>query len=91
MNQLVAYCGYGNLAGYLFTKGITNPQSVGIESNTESNALVGVDPISGTLQRDNPKEALPEMTDEEKEREAERLFVLLDKLEKSGAIQVKRK
>jgi len=27
------------------------------------------------------------MTDEEKEREAEKLFVLFDRLEKSGAIQ----
>ena len=31
-------------------------------------------------------EPLPKMTDEEKEREAEKLFVLFDRLERSGAI-----
>jgi hypothetical protein len=42
-----------------------------------------INPITGTIQE---KREDPPMTDEEKEREAEKLFVLFDRLEKSGAI-----
>lgn len=42
-----------------------------------------INPITGIVQRDDPS---PQMTDEEKEREAEKLFVLFDRLERSGAI-----
>lgn len=42
-----------------------------------------INPITGVAQV--PVE-LPEMSDDEKEREAEKLFVLFDRLEKSGAI-----
>lgn len=61
--------------------------------STSSNAMHGpftsstgapINPITGIAQQ--PATAL-DMTDEEKEREAEKLFVLFDRLEKSGAIQ----
>lgn len=42
-----------------------------------------INPITGVVEK--PAPAI-EMTDEEKEREAEKLFVLFDRLEKSGAI-----
>lgn len=42
-----------------------------------------INPITGTVDdRMEPSD----MTDEEKEREAEKLFVLFDRLEKTGAI-----
>ena len=61
--------------------------------STSSNATYGpsasstgapINPITGIAQQPT---TVPDMTDEEKEREAEKLFVLFDRLEKSGAIQ----
>ena len=63
------------------------------QSSTSSNATYGpstsntgtpINPITGIAQQ---PVTVPDMTDEEKEREAEKLFVLFDRLEKSGAIQ----
>lgn len=48
---------------------------------TDSNG-VPLNPITGTTRR--PDAPAVDMTDEEKEREAERLFVLFDRLERSG-------
>ena len=42
-----------------------------------------IDPITGTVQRERPP---LDMTDEEKEAEAEKLFVLFDRLERTGAL-----
>lgn len=42
-----------------------------------------IDPITGTIVE---KPEPVDMTDEEKEREAEKLFTLFDRLEKSGAM-----
>lgn len=85
-SSLASYVGYGNVAGFLFNKGILNapprPTSGGAGPTLSPNGQP-IDPITGTV-----KEELPplEMTDEEKEREAEKLFVLFDRLERSGAM-----
>lgn len=42
-----------------------------------------INPITGTIEREH--ELIP-MTDEEKEQEAEKLFVLFERLEKMGAM-----
>lgn len=42
-----------------------------------------IDPITGQVQREKPP---LDMTDEEKEIEAEKLFVLFDRLERNGAL-----
>jgi len=84
---LSALVGYGNVAGYLFNKGIMSapPQtsSTGNVSTTTPSGEV-INPITGTTFQ--PKPAGPEMTQEEKEREAEKLFVLFDRLERNGAL-----
>lgn len=49
-----------------------------------SNTGAPINPITGIAQRPT---IVSDMTDEEKEMEAEKLFVLFDRLEKSGAIQ----
>ncbi|EMD31814.1 hypothetical protein CERSUDRAFT_162619 [Gelatoporia subvermispora B] len=85
-STLAGYVGYGNVAGFLFHKGITGapPRPTGnslIPSTTPTGAPIN--PITGIVEQPNEG---PEMSDEEKEREAEKLFVLFDRLEKSGAI-----
>ncbi|EPS99700.1 hypothetical protein FOMPIDRAFT_1016846 [Fomitopsis schrenkii] len=83
---LASYVGYGNVAGFLFHKGITGqpsrPSNAPVPQATPSG--VPINPITGIVEEERPE---IDMTDEEKEREAEKLFVLFDRLEKSGAIQ----
>jgi hypothetical protein len=48
-----------------------------------------VNPITGQfLDEENQGPSLADMTDEEKEREAERLFVLFERLKKTGVVDV---
>ncbi|KAJ8473130.1 hypothetical protein ONZ45_g16415 [Pleurotus djamor] len=86
-STLISLCGYGNVAGYLFNKGIMNapPSSSSSPSTTSPTFDASINPITGV--EDTHTTPLPEMTDEEKEREAEKLFVLFDRLERNGAIQ----
>lgn len=94
--------GYGNAAGYLFNRGILsappprqstshqpflsfNPSSPGSGSGITEITDPNINPITGILQTEAPPE--PEMTDEEKEREAEKLFVLFERLEKAGGME----
>lgn len=44
-----------------------------------------INPITGTTIQ--PQSSLPEMSDDEKEREMEKLFVLFDRMEKTGTLQ----
>ncbi|KAJ7929007.1 guanine nucleotide exchange factor synembryn-domain-containing protein [Mycena leptocephala] len=81
--------GYGNVAGFLFNKGIMNAPPPPAASSTTSAALSaaaadGINPITGTAQEARAPD--PEMTPEEKEREMEKLFVLFDRLERTGTL-----
>ncbi|KAJ6544071.1 guanine nucleotide exchange factor [Mycena capillaripes] len=86
--------GYGNVAGFLFNKGIMNAPppptaSSPSSSSTASAALSAaaaehINPITGTAQEARAPD--PEMTPEEKEREMEKLFVLFDRLERTGTL-----
>lgn len=81
-STLASYVGYGNVAGFLFNKGIMSapPRSAASGGPTTS---AEIDPITGRVREETPS---VEMTDEEKELEAEKLFVLFDRLERSGAL-----
>jgi Guanine nucleotide exchange factor synembryn len=91
--MLSAQIGYGNAAGYLFNKGIlsappsTSSTTTSTTAASTSNATStsggspggdnnNINPITGMVNRE-VEDDLPEMTDEEKEREAERLFVFV--------------
>jgi len=99
-SMMSAQIGYGNAAGYLFSKGILSappppatssrkgkePQRSSSSPSSEENDSDGpnINPITGTVVRQRGHSALDEMTEEEKEQEAEKLFVLFDRLEKTG-------
>jgi hypothetical protein len=97
---LASQVGYGNVAGLLYAKGIlsapgappsrarasTDSPSSSSAVGTESADGPAINPITGVAYRENPS-GIPEMTDEEKEHEAEKLFVLFDRLERTGAIK----
>lgn len=82
---LSSLVGYGNVAGFLFNKGVMSPPPKSEDDTTQVDEEYGgqnadVNPITGMVNKE--REPLPEMTDEEKEREAEKLFVLFDRMEK---------
>ncbi|KAI8813511.1 guanine nucleotide exchange factor [Cladochytrium replicatum] len=101
---LCEYVGYGNAAGFLFHKGLLPNRPSGASgtsgddaSSTMSGAtLLGrgqdVNPItgeSGEAERQRAAQAEWEaMTDEEKEREGEKLLVLFERLNRTGIIKV---
>ena len=78
---MVGYIGYGNAAGFLMMRGMMG--SPGDVSSSDPN----INPITGQIKEDLP-DPMAGMSEEEKEREAEKLFVLFDRLQKTGVIQV---
>ncbi len=82
--------GYGPCAGFLMSNGLASAlptSSVSANSNGRS-----IDPITGEYEPTEEERAMDEisrMTEEEKEAEAEKLFVLFDRLNKTGVVQVK--
>lgn len=81
-NQFVDNVGYGFASGFLFQNNIPVPKNA---ADGNAGAGVGgsgraVNPITGQfLDRETVPGEGPEMTEEEKEREAERLFVLFER------------
>jgi hypothetical protein len=57
-------------------------------NETEETEIGNINPITGQRRDMEPKLNIPEMTDEEKEREAERLFVLFERLRATGIVNV---
>ena len=81
------FFGYGNVAGFLFNKNVMSappPESGPNAPPTTTSTGETISPITGTTIK--PKTDVPEMTEEEKEREMEKLLVLFDRLEKTGAL-----
>lgn len=87
--KYVANVGYGYASGFLLSKNIPMPESALAQAGAGSGVGVPVNPITGQrLDREEDVE-MPEMTQEEKEREAERLFVLFERLKKTGVVDVR--
>ncbi|KAL9102738.1 MAG: hypothetical protein Q9163_002135 [Psora crenata] len=85
--------GYGYAAGYLMTHDIPVPSSLNASDGDAGDKITSVDgqeinPITGQRRDMEPPDPGLDMTDEEKEREAERLFVLFERLKATGVINV---
>ncbi|KAL1919381.1 uncharacterized protein VTP21DRAFT_2074 [Calcarisporiella thermophila] len=80
--------GYGNAAGFLMSRNILIPQPGSDRAHDEPSEGRTINPITGQFDDCAPPVNLSEMTDEEKEREAERLFVLFERLRKTGVMEV---
>ncbi|KAM6534052.1 hypothetical protein FALCPG4_006989 [Fusarium falciforme] len=86
-NKFVHHVGFGHAAGLLSSKGIQfSPE--GLAQAQASSASPDINPITGQQRSAETASDLPEMTQEEKEREAERLFVLFERLRANGVISV---
>ncbi|TIA89800.1 hypothetical protein E3P99_01891 [Wallemia hederae] len=71
--------GFGNAAGFLFSKGLLG---AGAADPNED----GVNPVTGTFD-DSVAGGPEEMTEEEKEAEAEKIFEAFDRLNRNGIIK----
>ncbi|ATY61883.1 Guanine nucleotide exchange Ric8 [Cordyceps militaris] len=89
-SQFVENVGYGYASGYLFQNNVplSAVAKATFDAADETGSPRPVNPITGQfIDREKP-DVLPPMTEEEKEREAERLFVLFERLEKNGVLSV---
>lgn len=82
--------GYGYAAGFLMTHKIDMPGTAFDATHGGTTHVGGqeVNPITGQRRDMEPEVREAEMTDEEKEREAERLFVLFERLKATGVMNV---
>lgn len=80
-DQMVSNFGYGNCAGYLVNNSI--PFNI-----PDDEAKNHINPITGQLYENEALRELQNMTMEEKEREAEKLFVLFERMKKNPAINI---
>ncbi|PWY86055.1 synembryn [Aspergillus heteromorphus CBS 117.55] len=87
--NLTKNIGYGFAAGLLASRGIEIPQTAGEAFATNPNGTDSeINPITGQKWTAEPKDEGPPMTREEKEREAERLFVLFERARANGVLSV---
>jgi hypothetical protein len=92
-SKFIENIGYGYASGYLMSHQIPVPANTNSEEASGSarpSPGVAYNPVTGQrLSEENEASAhLPEMTEEEKEREAERLFVLFERLKATGVMNV---
>ena len=85
--------GYGYASGYLTNNKIPFVPPSGNASQlandgTSSSMRTDVNPVTGQFLAHEPQSAGPPMTEEEKIREAERLFVLFERLKATGVVDV---
>ncbi|RKF71277.1 Synembryn-A [Golovinomyces cichoracearum] len=81
--------GFGFTSGFLHNNSLSIPDmSLNISGENEDELSDKINPITGQLLDNEDQIEMEVMTEEEKEREAEKLFVLFDRLEKSGVISV---
>lgn len=89
--QMTEAIGYGPCAGFLMNTGLASALPSGVSATADSNGR-SIDPITGEYEPTEEEKAMDEisrMTEEEKEAEAERLFVLFDRMNKTGVMQVR--
>ncbi|KJZ77542.1 hypothetical protein HIM_03266 [Hirsutella minnesotensis 3608] len=89
-SKFVENVGYGFASGFLFQNNVPIPASASEAFSTDdrSGAQKLVNPITGQFLDKEASAQGPEMSQEEKEREAERLFVLFERLKRTGIVDI---
>ena len=94
--SFVRNVGYGFAAGFLMTHNLSVPENA-LKREEAGEDLGGkltnvdgkeINPVTGQRRDMEPQDPGPDMTDEEKEREAEKLFVLFERLKATGVVNV---
>ncbi|KAG6046719.1 hypothetical protein E4U17_007790 [Claviceps sp. LM77 group G4] len=89
-STFVENVGYGFASGFLFQNNLPVPSSFssGLSRGEASRGQKPVNPITGQFLDEEKLANVPDLTEEEKQREAERLFVLFERLKKTGIISM---
>ncbi|OLN86820.1 Synembryn-like protein C3E7.04c [Colletotrichum chlorophyti] len=87
-SKFVANVGYGFASGFLFQNNIPVPANAA-EAFSSGDAQRPVNPITGQFVDSEKDVEVPEMTEDEKMREAERLFVLFERLKNTGIVDIR--
>ncbi|KAI0910357.1 guanine nucleotide exchange factor [Ustulina deusta] len=88
-SKFVENVGYGFASGFLYNKNISIPQNASEAfSNDTGSSGRPINPVTGQFLDSERHLDAPEMTEAEREREAERLFVLFQRLQANGIISV---
>jgi hypothetical protein len=98
VERLVYHFGYGVTAGYLYSRELLNAAgtaedglNLGDSSDEEvieEKGLTGIDPVTGRFATESIIEGEIGMTEDEMQRENERLIDLLERLERTGVMKV---
>ncbi|KAK9365123.1 guanine nucleotide exchange factor [Lipomyces kononenkoae] len=87
VSKFIYHIGYGYAVGYIVSHDIPVPE--GVLGKNVANFPDKINPVTGELLEKEPNfQSLADMSDEEKEREAERLFVLFERVRENGIINV---
>ncbi|KAK2761057.1 guanine nucleotide exchange factor synembryn [Colletotrichum kahawae] len=86
-SKFVENVGYGFASGFLFQNNIPIPANAS-EAFSSGDGQRHVNPITGQFIDKEKDVDVPEMTEEEKEREAEKLFVLFERLRRTGIVDI---
>ncbi|KAH7374973.1 guanine nucleotide exchange factor [Plectosphaerella cucumerina] len=78
--------GFGYASGFLARNNIAVPPNVGSTANSSTSRPVN--PVTGQFIDSERFADVPEMTEDEKIREAERLFVLFERLRNTGIVDI---
>ncbi|KAE8445986.1 hypothetical protein EG329_012625 [Mollisiaceae sp. DMI_Dod_QoI] len=101
--NFVQNVGYGFASGFLFQHNVPVPENAleawstsdsesshaRASQDSKQDLTARINPVTGQFLENEDKIEMPEMTNEEKEREAEKLFVLFERLKKTGVMNVK--
>lgn len=90
-NKFIENIGYGYASGFLTSHNITIPANAMKTDRGATESGADVNPVTGQRRSAEEQERPPtdDMTEEEKEREAERLYVLFERLRATGVVNVK--
>lgn len=90
-NKFIENIGYGYASGFLTSHNITIPASAIESDQSATKSGADVNPVTGQRRSAEEQERpqTDDMTEEEKEREAERLYVLFERLRATGVVNVK--
>ncbi|KAK4579969.1 hypothetical protein LTR86_000171 [Recurvomyces mirabilis] len=95
-NTFVRNIGYGFASGFLMSHNIAIPANAAeahsLRSEEDASSDGEINPVTGqkfSAETTHVSSSMTDMTEEEKEREAERLFVLFERLRATGVVDVK--
>ncbi|KAI1314272.1 guanine nucleotide exchange factor [Xylaria venustula] len=88
-SKFVGNVGFGIASGFLYNQNISIPQNASEAfSNDTGSSSRAINPVTGQFLNSERHSDTPQMTEDEKEREAERLFVLFERLQANGVISI---